>query len=400
MGHEIADNVFDKRLAAKSHRGSTLSFLMCGIRDARHLWRTLLNIANDSGSLKINHNLPKELRFTLVDLKPAALARILLVLRLLFQLPSNEEELLNGHDETQDLTWAIAYLYVGHVVPPFVHGVLSRSISDLRGVLESNSPNDPFLKLVVMSENTRKQVLQHLCLWSAPLDALYQPGNTRKIVQAENDIKMHEMKDGLMDIDLMDIGKTSTELQGDEAIFSKFAITPPPEPFIRRHEPQIGPILELVRFSRLTTHEEARRNLDEYINQHWKTNMTLIDLVWDSKKERHIHVNRPPGFEWTKISGMDPDPVGLAMHILGDRRSGECPGCNGVIELVGDYFHLVGDALRYVLKSSNVRLEMIAGEMTDTMERLRHGLLDDRAGMSPSVSLPPQFDRIHMSNIS
>ncbi|KAG8166940.1 hypothetical protein KVR01_002629 [Diaporthe batatas] len=252
---------------------------MCGIGDARNLWETLTSIVVPDMESLMNENLPKELHFTLIDLKPAALARILVMLRLMSQLPKG----LKGQ-ETSNLTWTIAYLFVGHVVPPFVHATLSKTILNLIDILERDSPKSAFLKWVIMSEDTRAQVLQHLRLWSEPLDDLYRPENIRKTTQAAmRDQGMRRMLNGLMDID----PPTPAAFEEDEAIFDEFTITPPPEAFVRLHEPQLAPILEQMRSKKQATREQAGRKLDDHINKHWRTNVTMIDLMWQTKKERN-----------------------------------------------------------------------------------------------------------------
>lgn len=392
MGHDTAESLFDRALAAQSSRTSSLSFLFCGIGDARHLWETLNRIVMRNEG-RGNTSVPKELYFTLVDLKPASLARILIVLRLLSQLPNEKY----GSPASEDITWVIAYLYVGHVVPPFVYAALSRIISDLVGVLEENSPDNPLLKWVMMSEDTRTQVLLHLRLWSKPLDDLYRPENVRKYLTASiRDDKMARKMNPLMGQ-----GPTPATCEEDEAAFDKFAITPPPEAFTRRHEPDIGPMLKLTRSKNRAPKKQARDAdaFDAYINQHWKTNMTMIDLVWEAKKERNNRMERPAGLEWTKLSGLGEEPVTLLPDILGDENPAPIPGRKGVIELLASYFFVVGISLRHALGSSKLRVEMIAGEMTDTLERIRYNLLDARAGKAASVSLPQRFDRVHMSNI-
>ena len=393
MGHDLAEPLFDRKLRAQCHRNSPLSFLLCGIGDARHLWSTL-NLIMLQHKDPDNLHIPKELHCTLVDLKPASLARILIVLRLLSQLPPNEEF---GAPAGEDLTWVIAYLYVGHVVPPFVHAALSRTISDLIGVLEKNSPKNPFLEWVVMSEDTRTQVLQYLRLWSNPLDDLYRVENVRKLAA----VSIHDVKTRRMEKDVMEKPATPATCEEDEAIFDGFAVTPPPEPFIRRHEPQIGRILERMGSKMRSSQERARDAdaLDDYVNQHWKTNMTLIDLVWEAKKERNYHIEKPEGLEWTKLTSMDGEPVSLTPHILGGMEPTPMPGRKGVIEILAAYFYVVGMSLRYIMRTSRLRVEVIAGEMTDTMERIRYSLLDGRAGKGSSVSFPQRFDRVHMSNI-
>lgn len=185
-----------------------------------------------------------------MDLKPASLARILVLLGLLTPLSQN------GHlssEACEDTTWVIAYLYIGHVVPPFVHEVLLRAISDLVCILEQNDTKNLLLKWVVMSDATREQVLHHLRLWSRLFDDLYRPENVRKVVE----VNVHVAKMGRLENDLLAEGPTPAECEEDEEIFNQFTITPPPRGFIRRHEPQIGPLLDLLRPASRTAREQA-----------------------------------------------------------------------------------------------------------------------------------------------
>lgn len=337
---------------------------------------------------------PKKLHFTLVDLKPASLARILVLLGLLTPMSQNGQL---SSEACEDTTWVIAYLYIGHVVPPFVHAVLLRTISDLIRVLEDNSTKNPLLKWVVMSDATREQVLHHLRLWSRPLDDLYRPENVRKMVE----VNVHEAKMGRMRNGLLAEGPTPAGCEEDEAIFNQFTITPPPRGFIRRHEPQIGRLLGLVRPESRTAQEQASSfvTLDEYINQNWKTNRILIDLVWDGNKERNNRIERPSEFEWTRLTGMDGEPVTLLQNVMSSVEPEPIAGYKGSIDMMALYFLGIGTSLDFIQNCSELRVELIAGEMTDSMERLRYGCLDDRAGRGSVVYLPARFDRIHMSNV-
>ncbi|POS73100.1 tetratricopeptide [Diaporthe helianthi] len=129
-----------------------------------------------------------------------------------------------------------------------------------------------------MSEDTRTRVLQHLGLWSEPLDDLYRPENMRRVVgTALLEGSMRRMVNGLMNR-----GEIPDTCEEDDETFSESTIISPPKTFIQRHEPRIGPILERTRSEKDSeaTLEQAGRDLDAYINQHWKTNLTMIDLVW------------------------------------------------------------------------------------------------------------------------
>lgn len=391
IGHDVAESLLDPKLAETSNHNSSLSFLCCGIGDARHLWATLNGI---SLHMRKGGDALKELHFTLVDLKPASLARILIMLRLLSQQIPSEQ---SGTSTAADARFAIAYLYVGHVVPPFVHTALSRTISNLIRVLEKNSPKDPLLELVAMPGATRVQVLEHLRLWSRPLDNLYSPENVRCVIKAN----IHEVRTWRVMSGMTAKEPTPPTCEEDDATFDRFTIIPPPKAFVRRHEPKIGRLLDLTRTtSRAAPQQDPSSTaLDEYINQNWKANMTLWDLMWEGKKERNNYVERPSNMAWTKLTDMEGEPASLLKHALGDMDLVAIPGANGIIEMMSMYFFVVGNSLERIRKRSKLRVEMVACEMTDFMERLRYDCLADRAGKGASASFPKRFDRIHMSNI-
>ncbi|KAK2613339.1 hypothetical protein N8I77_000257 [Diaporthe amygdali] len=392
IGHDEAESQFDSGLAAKANGNSFLSFLFCGIGDARHLLSTLPQIMlHSSGGAEL---LPKELHFTLVDLKPAALARILILLRLLSQLPPYEDM---TSPAVEDVTCVISYLYIGHVMPPFVYKAVSRVIQDLIRVLEENRAKDPMLKWTVMPETTRVQVLEHLRYWSKPLDNLYRPENIRHLVKTNiKGTKMSRMRNGLSTE-----GPTPLTCEEDEAAFDAFTITPPPAAFIKRHEPEIGTLLDLMRSATRKPQERARHSaaLDEYINRHWKTNMTLIDFAWEARKDRNNDQEAQFLPEWARLTAMEGEHVSMLRHILGDYNPSPLPGQKGVIQMLGTYFFLVAKSLEHIRRFSNLRVEIISGEMTDVMERLRYGCVEGRAVTRFSASFPQRFDRIHMSNV-
>ncbi|KAI3391944.1 hypothetical protein diail_6590 [Diaporthe ilicicola] len=391
IGNDAAKPLFDARMATNSDRNSSLSFLFCGIGDARHLWLTLTQfmVQSDQGG-----ETPKELHFTLVDLKPAALARILILLTLLSRLPPLENL---SSPALQEATWAIVYLYIGHVVPPFAQEALSRTVSELIRGLEKNNAKNAQLRWVVMPESTRVQVLEHLRNWSRPLDDLYRPENMREMVKvSDRRVNMTRMMLGA-------VGgwPTPSSCEEDEAVFKEFTIIPPPASSIRLREPEIGRLLDLTKSPRGNAQQRARHSaaVDEYVNQHWKTNPTLIDLVWEARKDRNSDPGHPSQPEWQRLTPLEGEPISLLQRILSDADPLGIHGQKGVVELMGTYFAIVGTSLLYIQHRSRLRVEMIAGEMTDIMERLRYGCLDDRAGSGSPQSFPKTFDRVHMSNV-
>lgn len=103
--------------------------------------------------------------------------------------------------------------------------------------------------------------------------------------------------------------------------------------------------------------------------------------------------------EWARLTALDGEPVSLLPRNMGDTDPEPMLRQRGIVEIMGSYFYVVGHALMHLRRASQLRLELIVGEMTDIMERLRYGCLDDRACTGSSVSFPRTLDRTHMSNI-
>lgn len=376
-------------LEKTSRSNSPLSFLFCGIGDARHLYTSCLQFINvdDRKTFSAIH-------FTLVDLKPAALARTLIILKLLSEAATLK---LDPRDSsTQDASWTIAYLHVTHILPPFVYEKLQQTISCLIRELERGQPKG--LRWVFVPDATRLEVLVHLRHWAHPLPDLYRPENMRKLVQYNvQSIEKDRMMSGRGDHD----GAPLPDCELDDEIFRKFTVIPPPKDFISRHEPKVGQLLEDHKAKKTS----STRALGRYINQTWKTNPTILDMQWEAKKDRHDAYEPPE--EWRKINATEGNPLSTVRHIFGNMAPERLPdGKKGVIELVAMYFKVVGASMRFLIDDSHLRIEMIAGEMTEIMERIRYGCLDHRVPVKrPSLSVldpskfPQKFDRIHLSNV-
>lgn len=158
--------------------GSSLSFLFCGIGDGRNLLATLFSLmANCCGGGGGGRQFER-VHCTLVDLKPAVLARLLVLFSLFASLPSSGQDLIVSpaecSDEVQDTLCAAVHLYMSDIVPPWVHQRLQDTISDLITKLEACSDGAiPGLEWVYRPLSTRAQVLRHLQHWAQPLDVLF-----------------------------------------------------------------------------------------------------------------------------------------------------------------------------------------------------------------------------------
>lgn len=59
----------------------------------------------------------------------------------------------------------------------------------------------------------------------------------------------------------------------------------------------------------------------------------------------------------------------------------------------------VARAFHCLRQEAGLRVEMVAGEMADVMERMRYDCMEDMRDEEASSEFPRHFDRIHLSNI-
>lgn len=399
FGNDNAESVFDSGMFETAKSGSSLSFLFGGIGDGRNLLATLFSMmvfCRSSG----RHF--KSLHCTLIDLKPAALARLLILLSLFSSETSGRGLMQNRaalSSAIQDTLCSAAYIYMGYILPPSVHQRLQDTISSLVQRMEVSSDGAiPGLEWVYISSSTRPRILRYLQHWSRPLDVLFSTDNIRKGTKAGiSRIKKYRM--------MPDFNRfykpPPPGCEKDEDIFKQFAFIPPPADFNHRQEPDLARLLAPLQSDDAVS-TAARDQLHEYINCKWMANPTILDLEWEAKKYRNTigGYSEVPGEECAKLPDMDSGCVDMLAHVMGDfNPSRGLSGVNGVIDFMSFYFLWVVQALDYLRKKANLRVEMVAGEMTDAMERLRYNCMEDMRDGDGSSEFPRHFDRIHMSNI-
>lgn len=341
----------------------------------------------------------KNVHGTLVDLKPAALARLLILLKLMSEVQCKQMRGPEAWDPLdRDTLWAASYLFLGHVIPPWVHARLLSTIAVLITDLENGSTGA--MKWVTISPSTVPHVLRHLRYWAEPLDKLYSTQNIRDIVAiAVGHTRERRRMNGLAESDYFD-GPPPPCCQRDIEIFNRATIVPPPAEFVTRHEPGLHQVLSSCKAPRY----EKIIDLKQYIDAKWKTNMTLLDMDWEAKEFRNRDVPFPDEESpWHTISRLTPtDRVPLDMMsstMFNIDKNSPMPGIDGIIGMMSFYLQMVVQALNHLRRTSDVRLEMVAGEMTDVMERMQLGCMGALRDTRGSSDFPTTFDRIHLSNI-
>ncbi|TKA65542.1 hypothetical protein B0A55_09869 [Friedmanniomyces simplex] len=124
IGHDTPDTVYQSELLRTSRK--RISLMLSGISDARNLYLTIMGIATD----KVG-----DIHFTVVDIKPAVIARDLLILMLIDRLGRTNDSKQKGG---QGLIFAcLFYTYLAPVMPAPVYGTLQNYIKMLIDILEN-----------------------------------------------------------------------------------------------------------------------------------------------------------------------------------------------------------------------------------------------------------------------
>ncbi|KAM0322180.1 hypothetical protein ACHAQA_009670 [Verticillium albo-atrum] len=354
FGHEIAQPQFDDALKNSTKDGEQLSFLYCGIGDARNFFVTTLTaelFEREEWKFRQWH-------FTLLDIKPSVIARNLVFLCMLDQLPESE-------DLKSSWAYTVAYLYGTYIVPPSVNSRLETTMRQMVAALELTGQ---VLDYVYLPPVCRDPVIRALKFWLTPLSESFSVRTLRGMSSATEEAK--EDKDDL----------------------AHFGVLFPPVEDVAEVDPLIRDLLAGHRAKKNGAASKLRRHID----QTWEINRTIIDYDWylsvaDNVKDldtSHDSITLLP-----KIMGALSWEV--AMKATGKCFSNTLHGLNYV-------FKSLGAVMRNL--SSHTIIELGIAEMTDFLERLRYNAVQHRTPQNtigtidPSL-FPTSYDRVHMSNV-
>ena len=135
-----------------------ISCLACGIGDARNLLKAILCVEiYQSYGLSSGVRSQVDLHFTLVDLKPAVFARILIVFRLLFDADAESKA------GKAQIYMTLSYIYTAQVVPKWAFDKLQGCISTILADLADSSHN--VMSIFYIAEPTRERISYVLRQW-------------------------------------------------------------------------------------------------------------------------------------------------------------------------------------------------------------------------------------------
>ncbi|KAF5120465.1 hypothetical protein E5D57_013819 [Metarhizium anisopliae] len=122
----------------------------------------------------------RKLHFTVLDLKPAALARLLILFRMMVQVGT---EISEEVPDAADCFLVMAYIFSCQVIPPFVEVKLQSSIRELIKRLEGEDAALPF---TYVREHDRKPLIRVLHQWQQPWEGMSKVTDVRRFIKQKH----------------------------------------------------------------------------------------------------------------------------------------------------------------------------------------------------------------------
>ncbi|KAI1499416.1 hypothetical protein F5X99DRAFT_389871 [Biscogniauxia marginata] len=365
-GHDDAESQYTTVLKKSSRRDPVLSFMFCGIGDARHLFHTIRSCAARSSESQKVH-------FTILDIKPAVLARALVFFKILDQAYTSE-------DQKSLASLSLGYLFCAHMIPPFVWDVLQETIQTLEACLDQSK--QPFTWVYVPPQQM-ELVSRVLKTWGHEPTDQYAPEKLRRLIREDIDqtTPSPPMMGGPRWMFL-------PEYVAEHEFFDDFSVMLPPDAVLSKFEPELSDLVAEHR----NGSGKARSRIDKYLDKHWRWNTTLIDSEWEAKKEGQ------------DAPEMGFDPFNLIEALTKPSSGQKFPIVKTVqvMTRIQHYFERISECVLEL--QGKVMVETIVGDMAEVLERIRYGLLDRPNPMHTSrekieVDWPHKYHVVHLSNI-
>ncbi len=234
------------------------SLLFCGIGDARHLFTTLAWIRiHGTGHPTLAQ---KGFRLTLVDTNVAALARVLLVIRMLLDCARESAR------QREVTLAAIAFTFAAQVMPSWVYDRLQTAIADLDAELIHGGTRF-YANLI-----TRSRVCYHLHTWQRAPQSWYSTASILLLTRQALERRSLNFQEERWYVPRLP-GCNLTDLEVLEFVHLNF-MAPHPH-LLTTYEPRLGTMLAAYRE---TQSLNGKQELGQYVQSNWKPNITLIDF--------------------------------------------------------------------------------------------------------------------------
>jgi hypothetical protein len=378
IGHDEPVTLFDDALEEATSPEHSVSLMFAGSGDGRNLFMTLLFLAYKAPKKRVFN----DAHITVLDYNPAVIARTLIMFSMLAEYGIAKRVKAPGY---ADKSIMMSYLYAGYVIPAAANELIQTHIRRLIAKLETDQKIFDWL---FVPAATRYAVVRILRQWQSPLRATYHKPRMMRVVIMK---RMNWMRAGQVARD----GKPREYrpgLEHDDKTLSELGVLLPSQSFAERHDPPLVGLMEAYE----TGSKPAAAQLAKYIDTTWATNVTLLSLDLDSVDKQ---VEASPWYWESSIEGKVPhieiDPCELARRFLQLLPTSTTKDLGGVLDSIGRFFDRLAVYITMFSRgsSSQLMIEVLVGEMTDVMERLRWNCLEARSGPAGGID-PSTFPRI------
>ncbi|KAK8044163.1 hypothetical protein PG993_004187 [Apiospora rasikravindrae] len=343
VGQDVPKSQLTKALIQTLEPDETASIMFCGIGDGRHLFQTILDLKGAK---------PRNLYITIIDHNPAVIARDLILLHLL-----NEAITVNNEPDAHLFYCTMAYLYTVPVIPPFAWERLQITIA---AILDKFAGGKQPISWVFVPAVHIQSVCRVLRQWQPHPEGLYSTKSIRAVV-ARNDLS--GMSSRIEDV-----------FSNDSDTFHDVETVTLPLADAEKLEPRLGELLRTYR----TRPQEGRGKLSAYINRVWKSNVTMIDFDWQNSNEK------PEAPDMSSSPFMTAEALANAFGKETHRQLFK--DCHSIVHFIAKYFAMV---------------EVHLDEMANALESMRYDHLQrpESGALGGRPEPPRKFHVIHMSNI-
>ena len=347
-----------------------LSWLFAGIGDARNFFATLIHLRS---KLRIRgaHD-SKRFHFTLLDLKAAAIAKILIMLHLLDQT----------HD-TEALA-CVVYVYGSLIMPGFAYNRLQQTIIALMQKLRKGAP---LASWIYVSKDQRNAILRHLDAWKENLHGKY---DTRKFRERGVIIARDKHIDRIATLGPSEV-RYLPFCQHDDALFWTYGIVMPDDKTLLKHERELAELVKDLDWPSEGLPVADQKAL-EIIDATWKPNVTLVDIDWDTVRD---------GGNSKDIPDFCFDSPDVAQKLFNpDEDTARELRVKSFWGWFTMFFSHVSKSIKDI--RSRTCVELVVGEMNECLERLRYDAWSTRGekqGKLDPALFPRTYNRVQMSNI-
>jgi hypothetical protein len=152
----------DKNTRIDLNQQQSLKFFMGGFGDARHFYTSLIDLHEKAQTLPAQKQNNLSVFFLLNDIKPHALARVLIILSLLRKLAEFKHEQIGAEAEPTKIAAALMYVFACNVMPSYLESFVAETIK----TLVETGLTDSYWKFLNIDDNSWNQTKKVLQQWT------------------------------------------------------------------------------------------------------------------------------------------------------------------------------------------------------------------------------------------